>query len=285
MHVTRSVAFVVTGGILIGSLESGLRARQDSDDERFAVTLANRVFVPEPGIDEELFSMVDEPGETRVAVIVQLFRAPSPAARAELHDAGVELTTFLGGITYLGELSLAINLAGLTEFVEDGLVRWVGPLRPEDKIQRQLWHREAEDWAMTSNGRFKVLVTLSPELDEEAAGRLLGRHVDGAKPHGTSGEWAIEIGWENLRELASERAVRWLQFGPLPMMLLGGNHAATGSLLAFVAGAQRRAEQVSTRRVPTARKLFRALVATCGISGHLPRDLVPLTSPWKKSVR
>lgn len=221
MHVTRSLVFVVTGSVLIGSLESGLRARQDSDDERFTVSLANRVFVPEPGIEEELFSMIDEPGGTRVAVIVQLFQPPSPAARAELDDAGVELATFLGGITYLGELSLAIGWVGLRDSVEDGLVRWVGPLRPEDKIQRQLWQREAEDWAMTADGLFKVLVTLSPELDEEAAGRLLGRHVDGAEPHGASGEWAIEIGWENLEGLAREPAVRWLQFGPLPMMLLG----------------------------------------------------------------
>ena len=90
---------------------------------------------------------------------------------------------------------------------------------------------------MTADGLFKVVVTLSPELDEEAAGKLLGRHVDGAKPHGTSGEWAIEIGWENLRGLAREPAVRWLQFGPLPMMLLGGSQAATSSC--------RRSSQVS----------------------------------------
>lgn len=222
MHLTRSIALsVVMGSVLMGPVESRVGAGQDRDGERFAVTLANRVFVPEFGIDQELFSLVGESEQTRLPVIVQLFRPPSPAARADLGEAGLQLTTFLGGSTYLAELSSPIDLTGLVNLVQDELVRWVGPLRPEDKIERQLWQREAEDWAMTADGLFRVLVTLTPEFDEEAAVKLLGHHVAIAKPYGASGRWAIEIGWEGLKELARERAVRWLQFGPLPMMPLG----------------------------------------------------------------
>lgn len=222
MHSTRYIAlFFVTVSVLGGPLKSGLRATQDPNSDRFSVTLTNRIFVPELGIDQELFSLVEEPGETRLPAIVQLFQPPSPAVRADLEEAGVQLTTFLGGSTYLAELSSPTETTKLVNLVRDELVRWAGPLRPEDKVQRQLWQREAENWALTADGLFKVLVTLSPELDKEAAGRLLGHHVHDPKPHGVSGRWAIEISWEALSELARERAVRWLEFGPLPMMPLG----------------------------------------------------------------
>ena len=222
MHLIPSVALlVVTGSVLGGFVESGLAAGEESDSERFAITLANREFVPELGIDQELLSLADEFRGTRLPAIVQLFQPASPAVRVGLEEAGVQLTTFLGGSTYLAEVSSATDITGLVTFVQEDLVRWAGPLRPEDKIQQQLWQREAEDWAVTADGLFRVLVTMSPELDQKAASRLLARHVSDARPHGVSGLWEIEISWEGLAVLAREHSVRWLEFGPLPMMPLG----------------------------------------------------------------
>jgi len=189
--------------------------RSVQESPSFVIDLANRSFEPDPGVDPALLELLGS-AEVRAAHgIVQLNRVPTPEDRTALRSAGVELQQFLGGTAYLAEFDGTADPESIAS-----VARWAGLLVAQDKVSRDLWEGEYEDWAVTDDSRVRVLVSFHAGTSPDAAAATLERYTDVFEPHGPSNAWIVEIEPRDVRGIAADDSVRWLEQGPLPFMPL-----------------------------------------------------------------
>jgi hypothetical protein len=179
------------------------------------IALTNRSFTPEPGIDPALRAALGKADQTPIHALVQLKTPATADHRAKLARGGITLGTFLGGTAYLASLSREARLDEMGE-----ILRWAGPLLPEDKMSRDLWQGKIHDWARTSGGKVKVLVEFHEDSETSTSKRVLSAYTREFKRHGPSNTWAVQICESRIRGLAAEQQVRSMEQGPHPMMPL-----------------------------------------------------------------
>lgn len=179
------------------------------------VQVGGRAFTPLPGIDLMLRRALAAPDHGTLPGLVQLSAVPGPAQRAELARAGVTLAVHLGQAAYIARFGPNADLVAI-----ESLVRWAGPLLPEDRLDDGLRNDQPEDWARASDGRLKVLVWFFDDVP--LAARLAA--VESASGHsaepGPGGAFALELTPSQVRALASHDVVRRIEQGPAPFLPL-----------------------------------------------------------------
>jgi len=197
---------------LILNINTAVCAAEESE---YVIVLQNRHFVPERGIDSHLKEKLAVSNTFPLYGIVQLKQRPTTEDRVTLSNAGIQLMQYLGGTTYLAGFTKDVRLDAVSY-----ILRWAGPLLPQDKMEKALWEGKIEDWAITENGNIMVLVYFYKNVKPADAESVVSRYADIFKPHGPSNAWAIEISRESIVKLADEEIVKWLEQGPLPFMPL-----------------------------------------------------------------
>lgn len=177
---------------------------------KWEIKLRNRQFVPPPGLDTNLQQTLKTATAFPVHGIVQLHKMASEADLTYLSEAGLYLRQFLGGTAYLLEFSNKVSSAKIT----NSLVRWAGLLLPEDKTEKPLWQNKIEPWAKTREGNIRVLAQFHRYVTDESAQKVLANYTPTFYRFSHNFEWAIEISYEDVKNLAKEQSVRWLKQGP-----------------------------------------------------------------------
>jgi len=186
-----------------------------AEESPYLIKLKNRQFIPDPGVDPALREKLETDRIKKAHGMAQLFKAPTPSDRKALSDAGILLKRYMMGTTYHAEFSEGTRWNDVA-----GILRWAGPLLPEDKMEKDLLDGNIQDWAKTEKERIRVLVSFHEGVDRQAAERVLARYADGFNIYGPSNTWATEISGERIKDLAAEEIVRWIQQGPIPFMPL-----------------------------------------------------------------
>jgi hypothetical protein len=181
----------------------------------YLIHLKNRSFEPEPGIERALIERLASSKIFPVHGMIQVNKRLSSEDRLALSIVGIHLLQFLGGSAYLAEFSKEIKSDTIPNFV-----RWAGVLLPKDKIENALLKGKIEDWARVEGDRINVVVLFHENVNQEDAIKAISKYTTIFKPHGAINDWAIEIPQINIKRLADEEIVKWIEQGPLPFMPL-----------------------------------------------------------------
>ncbi len=177
-----------------------------------AVRLHSRQFVPAPGVEAGLAAN-PRPGAWHG--LLQFESPPDPAQRAALAEHDVSLLAYVPRLTWVARLP-----ADLAPVRAVPGVRWIGALRPEDKLDPGLSITLAEGagaWARQPDGMLALWVSLFPgEGPEQAAAAVapLGGRVAGRGPQ--AGPLVIHAPAEAIPVLAGLDGVAWVSLPPAP---------------------------------------------------------------------
>jgi hypothetical protein len=191
--------------ILIAVIFSAFCAASLLGADKFTVKLPNRQFTPPPGLDPELEKQLAQTHSFPVHALVQLFQMPSDAERGFLREAGLELMQNIDKTVFLADLSKRFKFK-----VVSHLVRWAGPLFPEDKIEHAFWESKVRD-RKSSNAKVKIVVQFYGDVSPDAVQYILRRHTDSFRRFGRNAFWEAETSYYRLMALAGEPDVRWIE--------------------------------------------------------------------------
>ncbi len=141
--------------------------------------------------------------------VIQFTHIPDSSTRARLASLGVQLNEYVPDMAFLATIPSSLNESDLA----GAGIRWVGKLRPEEKVSEILQTGGPLDWTRDSTGlaRFAVKVYrhISPD---EAASWLAGEY--GAVILGESQlANAVDVGLpaQNWSDIAADERVVWVE--------------------------------------------------------------------------
>lgn len=139
----------------------------EAEDDSHAIYLKSEARVPAPGLDPALALNT----LARPHVFVQLWREPDQATRADLEALyGLRLLHYIPRNLYHARLAAA----RFGEVAADPRVRWLGPVRPRDRVDPRLLNLGMPEELRGPDGSFALDVTFMPDVsDTEATGVLL----------------------------------------------------------------------------------------------------------------
>jgi len=183
-----------------------------SDTDAFKIKFRSRQFVPEAEIRSGLDWLRTVPYR-HVHVILQLYEPPDSAARTLLEQSGILLLNYIPSNTWFASIpnSLQIDAPALT------LVRWFGPILPEDKLPAELLSGSIGSWALREGNKVALEVTFFEDVDLEYGRQLLLKY-DAVVISMTalSNKMTIEIPKDAILSIATEDIVRWIDVVPPP---------------------------------------------------------------------
>lgn len=181
-------------------------------DQAFTIHLQSRQFLPEAGIEQGL-SLVHQAPRDRVHMILQLFGPPSPADKRRLEAAGIGLLNYIPRNAWFA--SVPRNIDKSDPALE--LIRWIGPIMPEDKLSPDLLAGRIGQWAIRDEGRVAVEISFFEDVDLVVARQVVAA-LNGTVISETplSNKLIVEILEEDLGLLAAEDSVRWIDQIPPP---------------------------------------------------------------------
>ncbi len=192
-----------------------LFAEEQKAQPNYLIKLPNRSFTPQPGISQGLKAKLAMNTKFPIHGIVQFFNKPSFKERLTLAKAGIQIRQYLGGVAYYAEFSVD------TKFHKESYnIRWAGPLLIEDKIEMTLWESKVYHWAKTENKKVKILLYFYDYVADDDTKKLIASYTKKYRRHGPNKEWAIEISLDQVKKIADEEIVKWVEQGPQPFMPL-----------------------------------------------------------------
>ena len=203
----------VLGLIFIFFLLFGCEPREK--DMKNAVRLKARVFVPSKGIDPALKSdfKAQEKVE-KIHIMVQFDSVPGLEQRKILQEKlnlnildPVPERTFFTAIPY--DISIVYQL------LEQYNVRWVGMIKPEDKVNPVIIKTGIPEHAKLDSGIVALIVEFFGDVEQEKQYQILENHCHEvmSRINPVNG-WHISIQEDNILKLAAEDNVKWIT--PIP---------------------------------------------------------------------
>lgn len=179
-----------------------------------AISLKSRAFTPDAGIEPALLQAIREGGEAdRLHVIVQFHTVPSLDERERLvRTRGIRLLDPLSGRAYFA--SIPRGMARATELARD--VRWIGAVRPEDKIASDFERDSLRASARDSSVR-PLMLQFFVDVPVEAQQEILRKHrVTSARRIVFLNGWTAVAPRKGIPALAAEDAIQWIDDVPGP---------------------------------------------------------------------
>ncbi|MEZ4737535.1 MAG: S8 family serine peptidase [Caldilineaceae bacterium] len=178
--------------------------------EKVEIQLRARTFTPTPGLDGALVTALQ--GSSGLHAFAQLSRQPTEEERQALSAIGINLVSFVGDMLYTAFVTPTPD-ANHPTF--QGLVRWLGPIEPTDKIDPKIVTGQFESWADNGDGTVKLLIHFHEDVAPEAAvaqltqagiaQQLFSEHV-----------YSANVAKDAIAQVAALDGVRWIEEGPLP---------------------------------------------------------------------
>lgn len=184
-------------------------------DMKNAVRLKARVFVPSKGIDPALKKdFKTQKKVEKIHVMVQFDSVPGLEQRKILHEKlnlnildPVPERTFFTAIPY--DISIVYQL------LEQYDVRWVGMIKPEDKVNPAIFKTGIPEHAKLDSGIVALIVEFFGDVGEEKQKQILESHCHEvlSRINPVNG-WHISILENKILDLAANDNVKWLT--PIP---------------------------------------------------------------------
>jgi subtilisin family serine protease len=135
----------------------------------------------------------------------------------ELRSLGINPLSFL----YRGAWLCSVAPGALTGELRDRFaITAAAPWKAEYKMSRRLQKREFREWAVTEDGRIKLLVSFFEDVSRQEMEQVLGQYDPGYAISGAPTTWAIRIHAADIENLLREPAVQWVEEGPKPFQPL-----------------------------------------------------------------
>lgn len=207
--------------LIVGSPTSSLQnfvvptplVRLSGDNEdAFKVQLQSRQFVPEAETRSGL-EWLRTLHRGRVHALLQLYGPPSSADKALLEQSGIKLLDYIPSNTWFASLPTDLR----PDDPAFAMIRWFGPILPEDKVYAKLLDDSVGEWALREGGRIAVEVAFFSDVDLSEARQIVPKYdavLTGSVP--LSNKLILEIPKHNILLLAAEDSVRWVDVVPPP---------------------------------------------------------------------
>ncbi len=174
------------------------------------VHLASRTFTPEVGTTSwiQALGRLARTDQSRIHLLVQLDTIPTPAARASLSAAGLNLLAYVPDHTWIascpaGDPAMVATLPGVV---------WAGELMVDDKLSGAVRAGLWGPWNLAPDQTVAVHVVLHRDeaLD---TGRILVQEAEGAITGEVIGikTLVVELPLTKVRSLAASDAVQWIE--------------------------------------------------------------------------
>lgn len=192
-------------------------AAQRRADDR--IRLKSREFTPAPGVDTALQSVAPGPRHG----LIQLHRIPTGPERKALREAGVVLLTYIPDRAFLALLPADVN-----PVLRLGAVRYVGPLMPDDKIERRILSEGVNPFARNRDGTLRLSVLFFEDVDPRRASELVNKYGGRVTEVAAAARLIrAHVPARALRALLAEDAVQWVEDVFEPKIFNDGARAAT----------------------------------------------------------
>ncbi len=201
-----------------------------SGDQALPIELKSRTFIPAPGIDPALQNGVRAQAGQRTHVLVQLYRTPTEAERADLEAQGIRLLAYIPNNAWLASMPLPLS-AGLSAQASQGsLIRWIGPLLTGDKIAPEIQAGGVGPWAVGADGRVLLELRFFKDVGDAEARQIIARY--GGQIAEDISLFQRYVAWfpaNIIAQLAAEDALSWIDNGPPPIVPADDPITATAS--------------------------------------------------------
>lgn len=220
--LTRVVMITLVLAILFAG-NAGLQASEEliTDVTSYEVRLNARTFLPAPGIDPALRAGGNTVTDGRHGLI-QFYGVPDAAQRQTLANAGVELLTYIPDNSWIAALP-----AELDPLLATGMVRWIGPLEPGDRLDAALRAGEIGDWALRSHGKVELWIDYFADISLARASEVVVSHggeIVMAFPELTRLQAIVPL--NTVQSLAMQDELQWIAQLPPPMHELNDGQRA-----------------------------------------------------------
>jgi hypothetical protein len=154
---------------------------------------------------------------SRLHAFVQLRRQP---------DAEIQRTLEASGLRLLFHVTPHVWVCSVTKaFVpEDATaqryVRWLGEIRPADKVAPELRENRFYKWAIQQDGRIKLSVEFFSDTPRSEAEMIVKRYTNEIQPWATGHGWYLLAPKEAIQPLSEYDQIKWIDQGPLPLFPL-----------------------------------------------------------------
>ena len=206
----RCAPFAILLSLLLAAPAAPAFAQSQPLDE-FEIGLKSRRFTPTAGFS--LASIVSSSVGPRIHVLLQLRGVPNSQTRAQLEDAGILLLDYVPRNAWLASVP--------TDLSQDhpalSLLRWMGPLMPDDKLSPVLRGRGLTGRSRTAEGKAILSVRSFADVSHETFTALLVAQgatilADTPRDHAAT----VAVSDERLSALAADDSIRWISPGSSP---------------------------------------------------------------------
>ncbi len=214
------LALAVAGVLIFLSLlgrptDIAQAAPPTSEGKDFTIWLKSRQFQPAPGVEPAVQAMRQavQPDD-QFHALVQFDSPPDAAVRAYLERQGVTLLAYIPENAWFASISAALMLSGSADGTSISGVRWVGEIRPADRLHPEL---NAGQVAASKDGLLGLDVLFFADVSEEAARQVLQQY--GAIITGKAFDFhrfTVRLDPAQLDALAAEDTVQWIAPEPTP---------------------------------------------------------------------
>ena len=170
--------------------------------ERFDILLRSRRFSPAEGVSEQL---VHSRGQH---VLIQFYDALPD--REILSGYGVTLLGYLPQHAFQAYVPSGM----LDDLANDGRIRAIVPIEPEDKISPHIRERGVSPTGLTSDGRARVIVILFEDVDRAMGEQLIGAFGEIVDAPPRKKLFGLHLPVQRIPELAMQDEVRWIEEAP-----------------------------------------------------------------------
>lgn len=209
------MTLVPSRSVLLGIVLAGLAFTADALSERVTAPADYRLrlaagdrITRSDDMDAFFVESGRSPYRERGAVI-QFDRLPTESQRRELADLGVRLHRYLPERAFTATVPSHLRRDDLTRFG----VRWVGTLRPEEKLTEVLRSGATPVWCRDADGVARFSIGIYPHIPADEAAQWLvaeyGAVVIGTGRLGNS--VAVGLPAENWGDLAADERVLWVE--------------------------------------------------------------------------
>ena len=133
------------------------------------VVLKNRSFTPEPGISDDFVLDLETSEKEKHHAFVQLWGELEDETEAFLVSNGINLMFHVVSNTWVAVIDRH-NFKSLPEMKER--VRWIGEIKPGDKLGPLLTSRDYPDWGKTEEGLIRINIEFFAGRKKKRRNRL-----------------------------------------------------------------------------------------------------------------
>lgn len=152
-------------------------------------------------------------------VLLQLYAPPDETTKDMLGSLGIRLLDYIPNNAWFASVPRNLHIPDVAVSV----IRWLGPILPQDRMSRDLWEGEIGDWALLERDRVALEISFFKDVRLQDGEQLVCKY-NGVVINSTdlSNKLQVEMPRGAIPFLATEDIVRWIDTPPPPPTIHSG---------------------------------------------------------------